>query len=118
MRQSVFISWVSFSLLILFSLSVSGCASKPPVKIPPTKIQLDIYASKDLNPDIEGKPSSLYFIIYELRTDGVFKNATFFGIYDDENVEFKKDLVKKEEKHIDPGQSFRFERNFPQKLNI
>jgi type VI secretion system protein VasD len=112
MRQTAFIQWTGFSLLFLFGLSISGCASKP-VKIAPTKINLEISAAEDLNPDIKGQPSSLYFIIYELRTDGVFRNATFFGIYDDENAKFKNDLVTKEEKHIDPGQTFNFERELP-----
>jgi type VI secretion system protein VasD len=112
MRQTRFIQWAGFSLLILFGLNISSCASKP-VKLAPTKIKLDISAAGDLNPDIKGQPSSLYFIVYELRSDGVFNNATFFGIYDDENAKFKKDLINKEEKHIDPGQTLIFEKKLP-----
>jgi type VI secretion system protein VasD len=120
LKHTEYLKWYYLILLLLLSFNVQGCADAvagmtkgtldkifepdPPV------IKADIFAAKDLNPDLKGQPSSLYFIVYQLRTDAVFKDATFFNLYDGENEDFAKDLISKEEKEIDPGQNIKIEK--------
>ena len=98
-------------LLILIPL---GCASKkkPPVaaKPPATEIRASVRSSVDLNPDLKGKPSSLYAILYELKTPNAFNSSSFFELYDEEVADLEKEMVRKEEIEIEPGFSFNLER--------
>ncbi len=98
-------------LLILIPL---GCASKkkPIVAMEPpsTQIRASVRSSTDLNPDLKGKPSSLYAILYELKAPNAFNSSSFFELYDGEVADFEKELVRKEEIEIDPGYAFNLER--------
>ncbi len=102
---------ILFPLLILVPV---GCASKkkPPLiaEPPSTQIRASVRSSLDLNPDLKGKPSSLYAILYELKTPNAFNSSSFFELYDGEAADFENDIVRKEEIEIDPGNAFRLQR--------
>ncbi len=70
----------------------------------PTKIEANIAAAEDLNPDYRGRASPLVVRIYHLKSDLAFINASFFALYDNDEAELGPDLLGKEEIEVLPGQ--------------
>jgi len=77
---------------------VAGCLGLP------TRIEATIAAADDLNPDYKGRPSPLVVRIYQLKSDLAFNNASFFALYDNDQVELGADLLGKEEIELRPGE--------------
>jgi len=83
---------------------VAGCLGNP------TKIEADIAAAEDLNPDHRGRASPLVVRIYQLKSDLAFNNASFFALYDNDEAELGADLVGKEEIELRPGEDMVYSR--------
>lgn len=96
-------------IVLLISLSVSGCASL--FGPAPTELEISIEASPHLNPNSEGRPSPLVLRIYELNEISAFENSDFFTLYDAESESLGKFIVFKQELEIKPGQTMKIERN-------
>lgn len=76
----------------------------------PTRIEADIAAAKNLNPDYRGRASPLVVRIYHLKSELAFNNASFFALYDDDEAELGGDLLDKEEIELRPGQELTYNR--------
>jgi type VI secretion system protein VasD len=94
---------VKLAFLILVSLVISGCASKPSTH-PTTGLTLKVTASSELNPDAEGRPSPVVLRLYELAKSSQFMTSDFFEIYDGHEVALGTDLIAFDEYLIHPGQ--------------
>ena len=93
-------SRLDFVLTLAVLLAGGGCAKAPPpaapaaptlppitIAAPPeakTKAAMTLVATADTNPDGSGRPSPIVVRVYQLKTDGAFKGADFFALYDDE----------------------------------
>ncbi|OCL85548.1 Type VI secretion lipoprotein [Aliarcobacter thereius] len=80
-------------LIIFILLFVSSCAKKP------THLELEIYTSKDLNKDEDGKSSPLMLTFYELEEAGKFSKFDYWTLVEKSNDSLKDDLVS-QSKHI------------------
>ena len=86
------------------ALLLTACVSNKPVQIFHTKIDAEIVAVDDLNPDINGRPSPLVVRIYELKDIDAFEHADFFTLYDEEATTLEGHLIVREEIELTPGE--------------
>jgi len=96
-------------LSYLLILSTLVACSSLPWPIFPTRIDAQILASYEINPDANGRPSPLVVRIYELKSKTVFEEADFFKLYDEEAATLGGDLLTREEFEVSPGESREFE---------
>lgn len=89
-------------LLMAAAALLGACASKPP-KPAPTHAELIV--SPDVNPDASGRASPVVVRVYQLRNDGEFTTAEFFGVYEKEKETLGASLVSREEYVLSPGES-------------
>ncbi|MFL1553543.1 type VI secretion system lipoprotein TssJ [Pseudomonas sp. D47] len=68
-----------------------------------TKLDLQLFASKQLNPDINGRPSPLVLRLIELKHPVSFETTDFFGLYERPNETLSPDLISSEEVRLLPG---------------
>jgi type VI secretion system protein VasD len=81
----------------------------PPLTIaaPPTakaKAAMTVAANADVNPDASGRPSPVVVRVYQLRTDGAFKQAEFFALFDDEEKALGQELISRDEFVLAPSE--------------
>ncbi len=70
-----------------------------------TKLDATFIATKDLNPDANGRPSPAVVRFYELKSLSVFENADFFALYEQDKALLGDDLAHKEEMKFMPGET-------------
>ena len=87
--------------LCLFT-ALTACSSSPWTLFP-TKINAQVLASFEVNPDANNRPSPLVIRIYELKSISAFNDADFFKLYDEEEATLGGDLLSREEFEISPG---------------
>jgi len=102
MRQNILRLLLMVSYLCLFTV-LTACSSSPWTLFP-TKINAQILASFDINPDATGRPSPLVVRVYELKANQTFDDADFFQLYDDEAATLGGDLLTREEFELSPGE--------------
>ena len=83
--------------------ALTACSSLPWVSSP-TRIDAQIVASFEINPDANGRPSPLVVRIYELKSISAFNDADFFKLYDEEVATLGGDLLSREEFELTPGE--------------
>ena len=98
-------AWI-FALVFSY-LPLFGCSSTPEKEPPPppTRIDLQVEAGADVNPDSNGQGAPLQLRIYELKGVAAFNAADFFAIYDKDQATLGADLVSKKELILKPGET-------------
>ena len=88
-----------------------GCAGKPPPPVPvakpdkpPPELFVEVITAPDVNRDPSGRALPIVVRLYELRTEGAFGAADFFGLYDKEAATLGPSLIAREEVTLAPGQ--------------
>ena len=76
----------------------------------PPEISVRFVATSSMNPDPNGRPSPLVVRFYELKSLGVFDNADFFALYEEDESVLGEDMVAHEEYEFLPGQELEFDR--------
>lgn len=89
-------------LVVTVVLMLGACASHPPDERVPTKISLT--ASRDVNPDINGRPSPIVVRIVQLHGDGEFQSADFNALYSHEKESLGSSLIVTQEFELRPGE--------------
>lgn len=92
----------SFTLLAVLAL-LSACSALSPYS-ELTKLDLDLQASDQLNPDLDGRPSPVVLRLLELKHPVAFENADFFSLYERARETLALDMVASEELEIRPGE--------------
>jgi len=83
---------------------LSGCSALSPYSSV-TKLNLQLTASDQLNPDIHGRPSPIVVRLLELKHPVAFENADFFSLYERAGKSLTPDLVTSEELQLRPGET-------------
>ena len=95
--------WLAL-VLTLNGCGLFGSAKEEQPPPPPTRVELNIEAAPDINPDSEGRSSPLLLRIYELKGLSAFNGADFFSLYEKEQTALAGDMVRKEEFILKPGE--------------
>jgi type VI secretion system protein VasD len=90
------------TLVMLIALVLSACASHSADERVATRTSLS--ASKDVNPDINGRPSPVVVRIFQLHGDGEFLSADFFALYTHEKESLGASLIAFQEFELRPGE--------------
>lgn len=83
-----------FSVLCL-SLFLTACANTP-VSEPKQLLNLNIVSDAGSNPDYTGRPSPTVVKVFQLKSDGKFKQNKFIDIFQDDSVLSTDNLESKE----------------------
>lgn len=78
---------------------------------PPARIEGNLMASEDVNPNLRGEPSPVFVRLYELRAETAFADAGFFQLYDDDADVLGGDLQDRSDYVLRPGETVPFARN-------
>lgn len=93
----------------LFSVSsMTGCSMMNFFVTPSTT--LNFVAAKNLNPDMETRPSPVVVKVFELASRGPIETADFFSLYSDYEQILGPELLNKEELVFNPGQKLSYQR--------
>ncbi|WP_426142410.1 type VI secretion system lipoprotein TssJ [Pseudomonas sp. DWP3-1-2] len=84
-------------------LLLSGCSVLSPYSTQ-TRVELQLTASDQLNPDINGRPSPIVLRLLELKNPVLFETVDFFGLYGQTKELLAPDLVASEELELRPGE--------------
>lgn len=90
-------------LLMIFSLVIAGCSSTASRVAVPYAIELT--ADKQVNPDINGRPSPVQITIYELSSTSAFSSRDFFALQSDPQVALGKELLNSDQVVLRPGET-------------
>jgi type VI secretion system protein VasD len=93
-------------------LALGGCSGIKIFGDKPPKVVIHITSSKDINPDISGRPSPLVLRIYALMNDDIFNTADFFALYGNDKSILGDTMTAREEVEIAPGDSIQMEKEF------
>jgi type VI secretion system protein VasD len=97
-------------ILLCAILLLSGCGmfkkkkEPPPPPPEPTRVVLEFEATANINPNAEGRPSPLGVRIYQLASYPIFGRADFFSLYDNDAQVLGRELLKKQEIVLRPGE--------------
>lgn len=78
----------------------------------PTRLDAEVTATQDINPDIDGKPSPVQVRIYELAADANFNRSGFFALFDNDQAALGQEMKGREEMVLKPGQQLKIEREY------
>ena len=100
-RQIIFFkALTALTTLVL----LAGCSTLSPYSHV-TKLNLNLTASDQLNPDLNGRPSPIVVRLFELKHPVAFENADFFSLYERAKESLVPDLVSTEELELRPGET-------------
>ena len=94
---------VRFLLLSLLVIFVVACAGPAAPKA--HKLQINISASSDVNPDIDNRPSPVILHVLELSAVDEFNKADFFALTANDAAALGGDVLNKTEIILTPGSS-------------
>jgi type VI secretion system protein VasD len=107
------LTWLRNVLVLAFvgllPLGVNGCGGDDVP--PPSRIEGNLVASEDVNPNLQGEPSPLFVCLYELKAESAFANASFFQLYDDDSAVLGGDLQDRSDFVLRPGETVSLTRN-------
>ena len=104
--QSMIISLLSVAMLGL----LSACAGGPPPREP---LNMQITATADVNPDMQGRPSPVILHIIELSSTEQFNRLDYMGLTQPSGAGLGADLLGKNQMVLQPGES----KSLPMELN-
>ena len=83
---------------------MAGCSTLSPYSTL-TKVNLQLQASDQLNPDLNGRPSPVVVSLFELKHPVAFENADFFSLYEHAKEALSPDMVASEQLELRPGET-------------
>ena len=103
-KRSVFQSMLISLMIVAISLVLSACAGAPPPP-EPTAVDMQISASVDVNPDMQGRPSPIILHIMELNSTEQFNRLDYMGLTQSTGAALGSELVSKNQLVLQPGNS-------------
>jgi len=106
-RQTRFIA--NGVVLVMFVLMLAGCASTPK----PVIVGMQITASSDVNPDLQGRPSPVILHVIELNSEEQFNRLDYTSLTQPSGAALGQDLLSKTRLILSPGDT----KQLPLELN-
>jgi len=104
--RSVIVSLLTIAMLGL----LSACAGGPP---PREALDMQVNATADVNPDMQGRPSPVILHILELGSTEQFNRLDYMGLTQPSGAGLGGDLLGKNQMVLQPGES----KALPMELN-
>lgn len=111
------------ALLAGLLLGLSGCGMLAPPPLPPmpklpeapppTRLELNLTAARDLNPTAAGQPAPLLVRVYALAGDGQLLGASSAALFADDRAALGADVLSREELRLLPGQTESIAQDLP-----
>jgi type VI secretion system protein VasD len=92
------------SVLMLSACSSSNIFSSAANAIISPSTDLIFHVAKDVNPDLNERPSPVVVTIYQLSSRTIFDNQDFFSLYENAQTILGPDLLTKQELELQPEQ--------------
>lgn len=83
-------------------LALAACGGSSPPK--PVAAKATIVASREVNPNAQGRPSPVHVLIFQLRDDAAFMAADFGSLIERDQETLGASLVKRIEADLSPGE--------------
>lgn len=94
----------SRSILILLSLiTLTACSSAGKYVLPEHRFVGAVIVSKDVNPNVMGRPSPITLYFFQLQGTDTFNSADFFALYNNPQQALAKDYVDMGKVDLAPG---------------
>ena len=103
-RRSVFQPMLISLLMVASSILLSACAGAPPPP-EPTTLDMQISASVDVNPDMQGRPSPIILHIIELNSTEQFNRLDYMSLTQPTGAALGPELLGKNQLVLQPGNS-------------
>lgn len=85
---------------------LGACGSTgQPAPLEPSKLDLTVVASNDVNPDDKGRAAPILVRIYELGIDAAFQEADFFSLQTQDRATLGADMLARDEFILRPGET-------------
>lgn len=107
--KSIFQSAMTSLLAIAILGLLSACAGAPKKEL----MDMQVTASADVNPDMQGRPSPIILHIMELSSDEQFNRLDYMGLTQPSGAGLGADLLGKNQLVLQPGDS----KALPMELN-
>lgn len=102
--------YVSLIIALFFISTLTSCSlSSKEKKL--ERIKVTLFASSDINPNIENKPAPLGIYIYGLKTPDTFDNSDYYSIANNSDNEFSQQSSKLYQAILLPGEKRSIEIN-------
>jgi len=108
------IGYSRWAVLFMTALIIVGCAKGPPEDV---KLRGEIITVPETNPDVDGIPSPVLVIVYQLANVDIFENGDFFALYDPDGEALGADLLNREQLTVQPGETRVFAADFDPETN-
>lgn len=109
-RVTVYRSVITSLLTIAMLGLLSACAGGPP---PREALDMQVSATADVNPDLQGRPSPVILHILELGSAEQFNRLDYMGLTQPSGAGLGADLLGKNQMVLQPGES----KTVPMELN-
>ncbi len=97
---------ISQILILISFLMLGACASnhKPPKESDESgeKINVQIIVAPDVNPDMVGRPSPVRLDLYQLTSDGEFKQSNYFDLINETKEKLGDKLIQHNQYMLHP----------------
>ena len=103
--QSAMVSLIALAMLVL----LSACAGAPKKET----MDMQVTATADVNPDMQGRPSPIILHIMELSSDEQFSRLDYMGLTQPSGAGLGADLLGKNQLVLQPGDT----KALPMELN-
>lgn len=99
--MTLLFTWRSAVLAgVVCALAACGGGSTP---TKPITTKARISASNEVNPNAQGRPSSVHLRIFQLRDESAFMNADFGSLVDKDQETLGASLIQRSEADLSPG---------------
>lgn len=93
-------------VIAMLGALLGACSSTgQPAPLEPSKLDLTVVASDDVNPDDKGRAAPIMVRIYELKTDVAFQEADFFSLQKQDKLILGADMLARNEFILRPGET-------------
>jgi type VI secretion system protein VasD len=101
-NTSVFKRAFSYLLAIAIMVLLSACAGAPPAR---ENLGIQISATADVNPDMQGRPSPIILYIMELSSTEQFSTLDYMSLTQPSGTALGSNMLSKNQMVLQPGES-------------
>jgi type VI secretion system protein VasD len=91
--------------ILFFIVLMAACASQPKKRTQPVSVIVSFSAARNLNPDMNGRPSPAVITVLKLKSSTTFMATDYFTLTEGDKGSLGGDILFKESFSMQPGES-------------